>query len=48
MNKYITRYNNNKESCKNLNPTWRRYLTIIMRILRPSKNFHKSKYQIHP
>ena len=58
MNKYITRYNsnnnnnnnnnNNKEKCTNLTSTQRRYSTKIMRILKPSKNFHKSKYQIHP
>ena len=58
MNIYITRYNsnnnnnnnnnNNKKYCTNQTPTRRRYSTIIMRILRPSKNFRKSKYQIHP
>ena len=48
MNKYITRYcNNNKEYCTNLPPTRRRYSTIIVKILRPLKNFRNSKYQIH-
>ena len=37
MNKYITRHNNNKEQCTNPTPTRRRYSTIIMKILRPSK-----------
>ena len=49
MNKYITRYdNNNKEQCTNLTPTRGRYSTIMMKILKPSKNFRKSNDQIHP
>ena len=48
MNKYITRYNNNKEKWTNLAPTWASYSTIIMKILKPSKDFRKSKYQIYP
>ena len=50
MNKYITRYynNNDKEQWENLAPTWTSYLKIIMKILKPSKGFRKSKYQIYP
>ena len=40
MNKYITRYyTNNKEDWTNLTPTWRRYSTIIMKILSQNIRF---------